>query len=81
LRAEIAEGRSYELLMKIGTGVFESAFSVPVFLEYESVAMRELSKLPVSEEEMRKFLNFIIDASDKFRIPFLWRPLLRDEEG
>ncbi len=71
-------GASYRLLSRIGTDAFEVNISVPLVLEYESVAKRLLGEIPLSEQEIDDILDYVCLVAHHHRIFYLWRPMLRD---
>jgi len=70
-------GASYKLISLIGTDKFNFALSVPILLEYESVAKRKQFK-HVIQEDIDGLLNYLCKVADKRDIFFLWRPFLKD---
>jgi len=73
-----SQGASFKLLNLIDNGDFQPVLSVPLFLEYESVLLREIEKLTLSETEILDVLDYIASVSDKREIFYLWRPFLKD---
>jgi len=71
-------GASYKLLILIDNGNFQLNISVPLFLEYESVTLRECLKLSLKKADILDILNYIAKVSNKRDIFFLWRPYLKD---
>ncbi len=72
------KGASFKLLTLIDKGSFKQNISVPLFLEYEAVALRESLSLPLSKADILDVLNYIAQVSNKREIFFLWRPFLKD---
>jgi len=72
------KGASYKLLTLIDNGNFLLNISVPLFLEYEAVTMRDCLKLPLKKVDILDILNFLAQVSSKREIFFLWRPYLKD---
>jgi len=72
------QGASFMLLSLIDNGDFILNISVPLFLEYESVAFRESLILPLNNSDIEDILNYIAQVSSKRDIFFLWRPYLKD---
>lgn len=64
----------------IGTGRFHIAVSVPLVVEYESVAKRQLGEINLTEQEIDDVLDYVCHVADRNRIFFLWRPFLRDSK-
>ncbi len=52
-------GASYQVLSLLGRGYFGIHISVPLILEYESVVLRHIADLPLTEGDVNDFLNFI----------------------
>jgi len=71
-------GASYKLLTLIDNGDFILNISVPLFLEYESVTLRDCLKLPLKKTDILDILNYLAKVSNKREIFFLWRPYLKD---
>ena len=62
----------------IDNGNFILNISVPLFLEYEAVALRESLNLPLDKSDIEDILNYIAQVSSKREIFYLWRPYLKD---
>ncbi|MCB0064488.1 MAG: putative toxin-antitoxin system toxin component, PIN family [Caldilineaceae bacterium] len=72
-------GASYKLVSLIGTGLFEVNLSVPLFVEYEAILVRECPNFSaITPQDIYKLLNFVAGVSIKREIYYLWRPFLRD---
>jgi putative PIN family toxin of toxin-antitoxin system len=74
------QGASFKLLSLIDNGDFILNISVPLFLEYESVAFRECLNLPLNKSDIEDVLNYIAQVSSKRDIFYLWRPYLKDSK-
>lgn len=74
-------GASYFILKLIRERKLELALSIPVFIEYEGVLLRQssLKDLGLKKTEIDSFLDLIILFGSAFDINFLMRPNLRDE--
>jgi putative PIN family toxin of toxin-antitoxin system len=72
------KGASFKLLSIIDENKFEFSLSVPLFIEYESVAKRNPEKLGLSISDIEDILNYLAETSSKREIYFLWRPFLKD---
>ena len=74
-------GASYFILKLIRERKLELALSIPVFIEYEDVLLRQnsLKDLGLKKTEIEYFLDLIILFGSAFDINFLMRPNLRDE--
>jgi putative PIN family toxin of toxin-antitoxin system len=73
-------GASYQVLRLLGHGRFDVHISVPLILEYESVALRHLDDLPISGSDVADVLNYICRVGTAHEIYFIWRPFLRDPD-
>lgn len=69
-------GASFAVLQLVGTGLFDLALSVPLFLEYEDAASR--SRLALSVADVRAVLDYLCSVALHQPIYFLWRPFLPD---
>lgn len=73
-------GASYQVLRLLGQGVFDIHISVPLILEYESVAVQHLDELPIDRDDLRDFLNYICRVGIAHEIYYAWRPFLPDPD-
>jgi putative PIN family toxin of toxin-antitoxin system len=71
-------GKSFELISKIGTGVFDFAISVPLVLEYEAILKNHLDKNIFNDSDIDDFINYLCAVGIKTKIFYLWRPFLKD---
>jgi putative PIN family toxin of toxin-antitoxin system len=71
-------GASYQVLSLLGRGYFDVHISVPLILEYESVALRHLDDLPISNGDVNDFLNYVCHVGVAHEIYYTWRPFLND---
>jgi putative PIN family toxin of toxin-antitoxin system len=71
-------GASYRLLMLIDRGKFEVNVSVPLVLEYESVAKRFVGEISLTARDIDNILDYICAAARRRKIFYLWRPFLKD---
>ncbi|MBV9787691.1 MAG: putative toxin-antitoxin system toxin component, PIN family [Chloroflexi bacterium] len=71
-------GASYLLMSHLDSGKFIPNVSVPLILEYEDVAKRQLSHLTLTEQDVDDILDYICQIAVHHRIFYLWRPVLRD---
>jgi putative PIN family toxin of toxin-antitoxin system len=72
------QGASYKLIMALPKGLFVPNISVPLFLEYESVAKRQGLVSKLSSQEIDSILEYFLSKSSIRKIFFLWRPFLKD---
>lgn len=73
-------GASYQVLKLLGKGLFDIQISVPLILEYESVAIRYLHDLPISASDVDDVLNYICEVGIARQIFYAWRPFLNDPD-
>ena len=71
-------GTSYKLLTLIGSGRFEINVSVPLILEYETVARRHVGEIALSESDIDDILDYLCKTAKRRKIYYLWRPVLKD---
>ena len=71
-------GPSQRLLRLVGEGDFETALSVPLFLEYQEVSKRLVEDLDYTDEEIDIVLDYLCQSMQHYTIDFLWRPFLKD---
>jgi putative PIN family toxin of toxin-antitoxin system len=72
------QGASYKLLMSLPKELFIPNVSVPLFLEYESVAKRQGLVSKLSSQDVDSVLDYFLSKSSIRKIFFLWRPYLKD---
>ncbi len=72
------KGACYKLLMLLTENLFVTNISVPLFIEYESVAKRESVVGELTEKEIETVLNYFLSQSNIQKIFYLWRPILKD---
>lgn len=71
-------GAAYKLLIQLPNGVYRPNISVPLFIEYESVAKRAGVVSGLTGRDVNAILDFILSKSSIREIFYLWRPYLRD---
>ena len=71
-------GASFKLISLLGCDQFELNISVPLILEYESIAIRHLDELVLDKNDVEIFLDYICKVGEKCEIFYLWRPFLKD---
>ncbi len=71
-------GASYLLLSLVDSGKFAINISVPLVLEYEDVAKRQLNDLVLMEQDIDDILDYLCHVGVHRRIFYLWRPALKD---
>ena len=71
-------GKSFELISKIGSDLFDFAISVPLILEYEALLKNHLDRNIFSDSDIEDFIDYICSVGIRTKIFYLWRPYLRD---
>nr|WP_275855606.1 putative toxin-antitoxin system toxin component, PIN family [Sulfurimonas sp. MAG313] len=74
------QGASYKLLLALADDLFLPNISVPLFLEYESVAKRAGLLDKLEEKDINSILNYFLAKSSVRKIFYLWRPYLKDSK-
>ncbi|HOO73409.1 MAG TPA: putative toxin-antitoxin system toxin component, PIN family [Spirochaetota bacterium] len=72
------KGASFGLLKIIPENKFTIVISVPLIIEYESVLIKNLTKLHLNRSDINDFLDYLCAAGEHAKIFYLWRPLLKD---
>ena len=73
-------GASYRVLQLLDKGFFDIHISVPLVLEYESVALRQLDDLPISRKHVEELLDYVSKVGFAHEIYYAWRPFLSDPD-
>jgi putative PIN family toxin of toxin-antitoxin system len=73
-----APGASYQILQRLGRAEFIVSISVPLILEYESVAKRQARELGLTFEDIDDVLDYVCSIAEPREIFYLWRPFLSD---
>ena len=72
-------GASYSLISKLPSKKFQTALSVPLYIEYQDVLTRKSHLTGAStQEEILSFLRYFCKISSHQKIFYLWRPWLKD---
>ena len=61
-------GASFYLLSLVGKNEFETNISVPLIMEYESVAHRFLSHTNLTVSDLNDILDYVCSSSNKHKI-------------
>ncbi|MCK5665854.1 MAG: putative toxin-antitoxin system toxin component, PIN family [Thiotrichaceae bacterium] len=72
------QGASYKLLISLPDNLFVPNVSVPLFIEYESVAKKTGLLSNLNSEEIDSILDYFLSKSSVREIFYLWRPYLKD---
>jgi len=72
------QGASYKLLISLADKLYTPNISVPLFIEYESVAKRTGLLSGLNEEDINSILDYFLSESSIRKIFYLWRPFLKD---
>jgi putative PIN family toxin of toxin-antitoxin system len=73
-----ALGASYQILQRLGRDEFVVSISVPLVLEYESVAKRQARELGLTFDDIDDVLDYVCSIAEPREIFYLWRPFLSD---
>jgi predicted nucleic acid-binding protein len=71
-------GASFRVLSLVGDERFRIAISVPLMVEYEAVALRTGTGIPLEPEDILAILDRICALGRRVKIFFQWRPHLPD---
>jgi putative PIN family toxin of toxin-antitoxin system len=71
-------GSAYKLLISLVDDLYIPNVSVPLFLEYESIAKRAGTVEGLSHQNIEAILDYILSKSSIRQIFYLWRPYLKD---
>ena len=52
-------GKSFELILKIGSGAFDFAISVPLVLEYEAILKNHLDRKIFEVSDIEGFIDYL----------------------
>jgi len=74
------QGASHKLLLLLANDVFIPNISVPLFVEYESVAKRVGLLSDLNSSEINSILDYFLSKSNIRKIFYLWRPFLKDQK-
>jgi len=74
------KGASYKLLKLTGSDKFKLVLSVPLVLEYEEVAVRNVKKTKLSVDDIVDIIDYLCYVSEHKEIFYLWRPFLKDPD-
>jgi predicted nucleic acid-binding protein len=61
-------------------GEFETALSVPLFLEYQEVCHRTREHIRRSVRQIDDILNYVCSVCTLHKVHYLWRPFLPDPD-
>lgn len=71
-------GASFKLLSLIDSKKFTFVLSVPLVLEYESVAKRMSRNLGLTHLDIEDIIDYVCTIGKHRKVHFLWRPNLKD---
>ena len=69
---------SFKLLSLIDSQQFSFFLSVPLVLEYESVAKRMSRTLGLTHSDIDDIIDYLCTTGNHRQVHFLWRPSLKD---
>ena len=72
------KGASFKLLSLIDSNKFKFFLSVPLVLEYESVAKRMSRNLGLTHSDIEDIIDYLCVVGKHRKVHFLWRPNLKD---
>ena len=71
-------GASFRVLSLVGSGSFQISLSVPLVLEYESVAKQMSRLIGLTHSDIDDVIDYVCHVAKHQDIFYLWRPFLRD---
>jgi len=71
-------GASHKLVLSLTESYFIPNISVPLFIEYESIAKRVGMLNELETQDINEILDYFISQSKIRKIFYLWRPFLKD---
>jgi len=71
-------GASFKLLSLIDSNKFTFFLSVPLLLEYESVAKRMSRNLGLTHTDIEDIIDYLCAVGEHRKVHYLWRPNLKD---
>ena len=71
-------GASFKLLSLSDSKKFTFFLSVPLVLEYESVAKRMSRNLGLTYSDIEDIIDYLCTVAEHLKVHFLWRPNLKD---
>ncbi|MFN8487462.1 MAG: putative toxin-antitoxin system toxin component, PIN family [Caldilineaceae bacterium] len=71
-------GASYQVLRLLAGGYFDVNISVPLVLEYESIAKRYLDDLPINAQDVEELIDYVCTIAHAHEVHYTWRPFLPD---
>jgi putative PIN family toxin of toxin-antitoxin system len=71
-------GASFRLLSLIDRGRFSLCVSVPLVLEYEAATKKISKTIGLSSSDIDDILDYICLVAERYKVYYLWRPMLRD---
>ena len=74
------QGASHQLLFLLADDIFTPNVSVPLFVEYESVAKRTGLLSGLNSNDINSILDYFLSKSNIRKIFYLWRPFLKDQK-
>jgi putative PIN family toxin of toxin-antitoxin system len=75
-----SQGASFRILQLVGDPRWELNLSPALLFEYEEVATIHAKKFWPEPERLSDLLDFLIANSNRPRISYSWRPILRDAD-
>ena len=72
------KGASFRLLTLIDSGKFDLCVSVPLVLEYEATANKQLRTTGLKVSDVEAIIDYICHVAKHYKVYYLWRPFLKD---
>lgn len=72
------EGASFRMLSLVDSKRFSLCVSVPLVLEYEAAAKRHSRATGLTSANVDAIIDYICSVVEKYKVYYLWRPLLKD---
>ena len=73
-----SNGASNALINLVRDSIVMPCISVTLILEYEEVLTRHKKALQITQEDIKSFLGFLVNQSERIKVYYLWRPYLKD---
>ena len=72
------KGASFRLLSLVRDARFHLCLSVPIVIEYEAAAKRQITRGGLTTADVDAIIDYLCKFGEHFKIYFLWRPTLKD---
>jgi putative PIN family toxin of toxin-antitoxin system len=75
-----SKGASFQLLQLVGDARWKMSVSPGLVFEYEEITRPLVKQLWAQPERLDDLLDFLVASSDRPKITYTWRPVLRDAD-